>query len=107
MTDPIARHTCPMKFAGRGSHPLAETIAGFEALRDAGWIRHWGVSNFDRDDLTELAALPDDTILLSGHGPETTLEQELQTNPFLDYIRHERGIALNPRRSFGRQPRWN
>lgn len=42
----------------RGSHPLAETIAGFEALRDAGGIRHWGVSNFDRDDMTELAALP-------------------------------------------------
>jgi len=43
----------------RGAHPLAETVAGFEALRDAGRLRHWGVSNFDRDDLTELAALPD------------------------------------------------
>lgn len=42
----------------RGSHPLGETIAGFEALRAAGRIRHWGVSNFDRDDMTELAALP-------------------------------------------------
>ena len=43
----------------RGAHPLAETVAGFETLRDAGRLRHWGVSNFDRDDLTELAALPD------------------------------------------------
>jgi diketogulonate reductase-like aldo/keto reductase len=42
----------------RGSHPLDETVAGFEALRDLGWIRHWGVSNFDRDDMEELAALP-------------------------------------------------
>jgi len=42
----------------RGSHPVGETIAGFEALRDAGWIRHWGVSNFDRDDMEELAGLP-------------------------------------------------
>lgn len=30
-----------------GSYPLAETIAGFEALCKAGKIRHWGVSNFD------------------------------------------------------------
>lgn len=43
----------------RGAHPLAETVAGFEALREAGRLRHWGVSNFDRDDMTELAALPD------------------------------------------------
>jgi diketogulonate reductase-like aldo/keto reductase len=42
----------------RGSHPLAETVEGFEALRSAGWIRHWGVSNFDRDDMMELAGLP-------------------------------------------------
>jgi diketogulonate reductase-like aldo/keto reductase len=30
-----------------GSHPIAETIAGFQALRQAGHIRYWGVSNFD------------------------------------------------------------
>lgn len=41
----------------RGSVPLAETVAGFEALREKGWIRHWGVSNFDVDDLEELGAL--------------------------------------------------
>ncbi|KVK90660.1 aldo/keto reductase [Burkholderia sp. MSMB1498] len=40
----------------RGAIPLAETIAGFEALRDAGKIRHWGVSNFDVDDMEALAA---------------------------------------------------
>lgn len=42
----------------RGAHPLRETIAGFEALQADGWIRHWGVSNFDRDDMDELVALP-------------------------------------------------
>jgi diketogulonate reductase-like aldo/keto reductase len=41
----------------RGSHPLAETVAGFEALRSSGKIRAWGVSNFDIDDLEELASL--------------------------------------------------
>jgi diketogulonate reductase-like aldo/keto reductase len=38
----------------RGSHPLAETVAAFEQLVDAGKIRSWGVSNFDADDLDEL-----------------------------------------------------
>jgi diketogulonate reductase-like aldo/keto reductase len=37
----------------RGRHPLAETIAAFEALREAGKILSWGVSNFDADDLDE------------------------------------------------------
>ena len=31
----------------------------------------------------ELLALPDDTIVYSGHGPETTIGRERQTNPFL------------------------
>lgn len=38
----------------RGGVPLAETVAGFEALREAGHIRAWGVSNFDVDDMAEL-----------------------------------------------------
>jgi diketogulonate reductase-like aldo/keto reductase len=42
----------------RGSHPLAETVAGFEDLKRAGKIRAWGVSNFDVEDMDELAAVP-------------------------------------------------
>lgn len=42
----------------RGPHPLAATVEGFEALREAGKIRAWGVSNFDVDDMEKLAALP-------------------------------------------------
>lgn len=38
----------------RGSHPLAQTIEGFERLKRAGKIRHWGVSNFDVEDMEEL-----------------------------------------------------
>lgn len=37
----------------RGSYPLEETFAAFEALREEGKIRSWGVSNFDTDDLEE------------------------------------------------------
>ena len=43
----------------RGSVPLAETVAAFEQLRAAGKIRHWGVSNFDVDDLAELWQVDD------------------------------------------------
>ena len=43
----------------RGSHPLAETVAGFERLKADGKIRHWGVSNFDTDDMAELRGFRD------------------------------------------------
>jgi diketogulonate reductase-like aldo/keto reductase len=38
----------------RGGHPLAETVAAFQALKAAGKIRYWGVSNFDTADMEEL-----------------------------------------------------
>ena len=41
----------------RGSYSLRETFAAFEELRAAGKIRHYGVSNFDVDDLDELDRL--------------------------------------------------
>jgi len=33
---------------------------------------------------TKMMALPDDTIVYSGHGPETTIGHERKTNPFLN-----------------------
>jgi diketogulonate reductase-like aldo/keto reductase len=36
-----------------GSHPLEDTLAGFEELRAAGKIRSYGVSNFDEDLVAE------------------------------------------------------
>ncbi|KND58613.1 Oxidoreductase, aldo/keto reductase family [Candidatus Burkholderia verschuerenii] len=41
----------------RGGEDLPGVVAGFEKLRRDGKIRHWGVSNFDVDDLEELFAL--------------------------------------------------
>ncbi len=41
----------------RGRYPLSETVAAFETLRADGKIRHWGVSNFDVDDMEELRAV--------------------------------------------------
>ena len=43
----------------RTSVPLGETVAGFEQLRSAGRVRHWGVSNLDRGEIDEIRALPD------------------------------------------------
>ena len=38
----------------RGNVPLEETLRAMERLQQQGKIRHWGVSNFDTDDLAEL-----------------------------------------------------
>ncbi|TPM88550.1 aldo/keto reductase [Mesorhizobium sp. B2-3-3] len=41
-----------------GSVPLAETVEAFEILKKEGKIRHWGVSNFDTEEMEELVGLP-------------------------------------------------
>jgi diketogulonate reductase-like aldo/keto reductase len=41
-----------------GSVPLAETVEAFEALKRAGKIRQWGVSNFDTEGMQELWDTP-------------------------------------------------
>ncbi|OJA85757.1 aldo/keto reductase [Burkholderia ubonensis] len=65
----------------RGSVPLEETVEGFDALRRAGKIRHWGVSNFDTADMQALvdeaggAACATNQILynIARRGPEFDL----------------------------------
>jgi diketogulonate reductase-like aldo/keto reductase len=42
----------------RGGVPLAETLEGFEALRRAGKILAYGVSNFDTADMAEALRVP-------------------------------------------------
>ena len=64
----------------RGGVPLSETVAAFEALKAAGKITHWGVSNFDIDDMDELADVP------GGN--------EVQTNQVLYNLQH-RGIDFD------------
>ncbi len=48
------------------------------------------------ESLRRLTALPGHLKVWSGHGPMTTIEHELKTNPFLGYIRRERGIPGPP-----------
>lgn len=72
----------------RSTVPLAETLAGFTELIDAGAIRYWGVSNFDIDDMTELVNVPGGTTVstdqilynLARRGPEYDLIPWLRRN---------------------------
>ena len=63
-----------------GSYPLEDTIAAFEELRQTGKIRHWGVSNFDTDEMAGLIAAGGEACAtnqilynLSRRGPEFDL----------------------------------
>jgi diketogulonate reductase-like aldo/keto reductase len=49
----------------RGAVPLVETVQAFAELVRTGAIRHWGVSNFDVEDMDEVLAAP------GGQGVET------------------------------------
>lgn len=75
----------------RGQYPLAETVEAFEALKRAGKIRHWGVSNLDAEDMAELWRVP--------HGQHVAANQVLynlaRRGPewnLLPWLR-ERGVA--------------
>ena len=48
------------------------------------------------DSLRRLTALPGHLRVHSGHGPVTTIQHELKTNPYLGYIRKERGLSGPP-----------
>ena len=71
----------------RGSVPLGETVEAMEALRTAGKIRRWGVSNLDTSDMGELLAAGGDgcavdQILynLTRRGPEHDLLPWLESH---------------------------
>jgi diketogulonate reductase-like aldo/keto reductase len=90
----------------RGSVPLDETIEAMEALKKAGKIRHWGVSNLDKADMEELfaaggSACATDQILynLSRRGPEHELLPFLADRavPVMAYSPVEQGrLVTNP-----------
>ena len=87
----------------RGSVPLAETVEAMEALKAAGKIRHWGVSNLDTDDMAELIEgggdrCATDQILynLSRRGPEHELMPWLAEHgiPVMAYSPVEQGRLI-------------
>lgn len=88
----------------RGGVPLAQTVAGFDDLLQAGKIASWGVSNFDTADLDELFTVPGgqecatDQILynLSRRGPELDLLPMARAHrlPIMAYSPIEQGRLL-------------
>jgi diketogulonate reductase-like aldo/keto reductase len=92
----------------RGSTPLSETIDALDRLKQSGKVRHWGVSNFDTDDMQELALLPagdqaqTNQILynLSRRGPEFDLLpwQRERGIPAMAYSPVEQGSLAGDRR---------
>ena len=92
----------------RGQHPLAETVAAFDALKAAGKIRHWGVSNLDVSDMKELMGVPGgggvaaNQVLynLSRRGIEWDLLPLMQARatPVMAYSPVEQARLLNDRR---------
>ena len=65
----------------RGSHPLEDTIAAFEQLKETGKILCWGVSNFDLADLEAVLEIAGDGKLVCNqvlyHLEERTIEHEV------------------------------
>jgi len=82
-----------------GSHPLEETFAGFEQLREQGKILSWGVSNFDVPDLkTAWAAGGEGRIVCNQvlyHLEERAIEHAVQ--PWCE----EHGVAVVAYSPFG------
>jgi diketogulonate reductase-like aldo/keto reductase len=87
----------------RGSHPLAETVAAFEELRGGGKILAWGVSNFDVDDLEELASL-EGAGLPACNQVLYHLEERAIEHAVLPWC-EARGIAIVAYTPFGQSPR--
>lgn len=92
----------------RGRYPLGETVAAFEALKAAGKIRAWGVSNLDVTDMKELVDVPSgdkvaaNQVLynLSRRGIEWDLLPWMQARgvPVMAYSPVEQAKLLNDRR---------
>jgi diketogulonate reductase-like aldo/keto reductase len=87
----------------RGGPALADTLAAFCALVEDGKIRHWGVSNFDTDDMQELwelggAGCATNQVLynLSRRGPEHDLIPACRKRciPIMAYSPIEQGRLL-------------
>jgi diketogulonate reductase-like aldo/keto reductase len=87
----------------RGGTPLEETVRAFEDLKAAGKILRWGVSNFDLDDMQELAAISPDCAVnqvlynLTRRGLEYDLMpwQQQHSIPLMAYSPIEQGMLAD------------
>ncbi|MGJ7507400.1 aldo/keto reductase [Variovorax sp. GT1P44] len=77
----------------RGEHPLAETGEALRALVAQGRIRHWGVSNFDTDDMEELVGACGDIADCAANQVYYSVAERGPEFSLLPWLR-ERGIPL-------------
>src|SRR5438874_3247540 len=77
----------------RGGVPLAETVEIFEKLRSTGKIRHWGVSNFDVEDMKELFMIENGTACVANQVLYNLQHREIESGllPF-----HEQSTNASP-----------
>lgn len=82
-----------------GEHPLEDTIAAFESLREAGKIRSWGVSNFDERELANAIRIAGESRVACNqvlyHLKERTIEHGVQA------FGEDHGVALVAYSPFG------
>lgn len=76
-TDILVGDTLFAGSIGRTDFPLSDPALAVQSLR-------------------RLVELPGHLRVHSGHGPVTTIGHELETNPFLGYLRRERGMPAGP-----------
>ena len=96
----------------RGAVPLAETIECMEELKKEGLIKHWGVSNFDLQDMRELLSLPKGNLCavnqvlyhLGSRGVEYDLLPYLQKQGIALMAYCPLGHDLNTRKALGKHP---
>jgi diketogulonate reductase-like aldo/keto reductase len=91
----------------RGSVPLAETLAGFQSLKDSGKILDYGVSNFDQDDMEEAFALPGGAEIVTDQVLYNLMRRGIEWDllpwcrerriPIMAYSPIEQGALLNHR----------
>jgi len=74
---------------------------GFEALLSAGAIRHWGVSNFDIADMTELLRVPRGTGAKTDQVLYNLADRDIdwELSPWAQSIGLPRSCAVPPTRS--------
>lgn len=83
----------------RGSYPLSETFAAFEALKRDGKILSWGVSNFDVEDLDEALAVAGKGAIACNQVLYHLRERAIEHAVLPWCIRH--GVALTAYSPFG------
>ena len=77
----------------RGSHPLNETVEAMHALVAGRRIGHWGVSNFDTDDMEELDGVIGDGPGCAANQVYLSLGERGPEFDLLPWLR-ERGMSL-------------